>query len=568
MNNTWLRYIMMCVVTLTLIAPLLGGCGGRVTEPKLVRADSLMDAAPDSALALLLTIDSSRLDGRANQAYYALLLTQARYKCYIPATGDSLINIAVDYYDHWYRDRNKRTRSLLFKGCVMEELDTIESALVSYLQAKSVADEKDYYNLGQINYRIGNLFNMYYDFSERTLHYYEESLKCFELQNNKFWTAICLNDMGNVIAATKPKKGIALLKRSAKLFDELNDTDRFVNTAKSLSNCCFYDSSFVEAKNWAMLVINQFPEKISDAICYSAASAYARLGMADSAQFVFDKTSPDSDDVMIIMRTRAQREIALCKKDYAAYTYYKELNEQISEPMINSTEKSNLARVELNFEQQQASSHSRQSKSALTGIVLIAALLILVIVCAHHRKMSKLNKLLVSLKKSEAKSHQELLSKIAELENMGTEIGSEENKLNGLHDDMNEMIRLLREIFKTGYQSPENQFLNNVQSIMRRIKQNEDQEFCRRFYHFVDVYYNNIITETQKRYPGIKNQDIFFIALSCSGFSYLEITFCMGYTNPTYVSGKRKRIAQSMGLKCSLEEYISSFVSGNSMNSK
>lgn len=65
----------------------------------LVRADSLMSYLPDSALSLLENIDLNEIKTPADEAIYALLLTQARDKNYIVHTDDSLITVAVNYFD-------------------------------------------------------------------------------------------------------------------------------------------------------------------------------------------------------------------------------------------------------------------------------------------------------------------------------------------------------------------------------------------------------------------------------------------------------------------------------------
>ncbi|MBO4723447.1 MAG: tetratricopeptide repeat protein, partial [Muribaculaceae bacterium] len=70
----------------------------RGVDKRLVLADTLMWTNPDSSLAILEKIDSKSLKGKENQAYYALLLTQAQFRCNIPLTSDTLISKAVDYY--------------------------------------------------------------------------------------------------------------------------------------------------------------------------------------------------------------------------------------------------------------------------------------------------------------------------------------------------------------------------------------------------------------------------------------------------------------------------------------
>ena len=79
----------------------LAGCNRQTGyERLLVEADSLMEQHTDSALRLLESIpDVMDKSDDASRAYYTLLLTQARYKCYQPVPADSLMRSAVRYYE-------------------------------------------------------------------------------------------------------------------------------------------------------------------------------------------------------------------------------------------------------------------------------------------------------------------------------------------------------------------------------------------------------------------------------------------------------------------------------------
>ena len=87
---------------------------GRSVDKRLVLADTLMWVNPDSSLAILKSINSNSLQGDENQAYYALLLTQAEFRCNIPLTSDTLISKAVEYYSDNH-NREHYTRALLYK---------------------------------------------------------------------------------------------------------------------------------------------------------------------------------------------------------------------------------------------------------------------------------------------------------------------------------------------------------------------------------------------------------------------------------------------------------------------
>ena len=72
-----LRLLLACLALLIL---LLSGCGRSATRRTLLHAESIMEAHPDSAYALLsaLCVDSAAPE--EDRALFALLLTQAMYK--------------------------------------------------------------------------------------------------------------------------------------------------------------------------------------------------------------------------------------------------------------------------------------------------------------------------------------------------------------------------------------------------------------------------------------------------------------------------------------------------------
>ena len=89
------------VLTVSILISVLTLCGRNQTvDESLDRAESCMSASPDSALAILESIDSLHFDSRSQNARYALLKSIALDKNYIDRTDDSLVNIAVSYYRH------------------------------------------------------------------------------------------------------------------------------------------------------------------------------------------------------------------------------------------------------------------------------------------------------------------------------------------------------------------------------------------------------------------------------------------------------------------------------------
>lgn len=114
-----MRKRLPALLSFMLSALLLGSCGKDSYKDNsvLILADSLMQTYPDSALQLLEGISVPQKMGKANRAWYALLLTQARYKNYVPLKDDSLIRIAVDYYENG-RSKERLAKSYFYWVCI------------------------------------------------------------------------------------------------------------------------------------------------------------------------------------------------------------------------------------------------------------------------------------------------------------------------------------------------------------------------------------------------------------------------------------------------------------------
>ena len=156
------------------IVMLLAGCG-RSVDSRLALADSLIDEQADSAYMVLKGINADELTTTSDRAYYALLYTQALYKNMDSIASDSLINIAVDYYaDNHNRELN--TRTLIYKGAVMQELGKEQEAMEWYKRAEDNASEDDYMNLGQANLRMAVLYSLNYTDNRVIIEKYKQAL--------------------------------------------------------------------------------------------------------------------------------------------------------------------------------------------------------------------------------------------------------------------------------------------------------------------------------------------------------------------------------------------------------
>lgn len=116
----------------------LAGCGDDWNDRLLAGAEACMETRSDSARWLLQQVDSTMT--REQQARYALLWTQATHKCRIPLEGDSLINVAVEYYGGT-GDTHRLAMSLLYKGLAHKQCGEVEQAVEAFVASEQAFDE-------------------------------------------------------------------------------------------------------------------------------------------------------------------------------------------------------------------------------------------------------------------------------------------------------------------------------------------------------------------------------------------------------------------------------------------
>lgn len=121
-----------CLLLMTLCL----GCSGRRYMPQLERLETQVDSEPHLVAQALDSMPSRKFRGEP-RALYALLRTQADYKCFVPITSDSLIRYATDYYDG-NRKSYRAAMAHYSLGCVYSELGDDAAAIEAYLRAQSL----------------------------------------------------------------------------------------------------------------------------------------------------------------------------------------------------------------------------------------------------------------------------------------------------------------------------------------------------------------------------------------------------------------------------------------------
>ena len=104
------KILVFFIVLVLLSGFMVSCCRFETSNCILLRADSLMQSSPDSALKLLYSLPYNSLSN-SEQIYHGLLVAQGTNKCNLSLLScDSLVDVALDYYGRG----EKKIRALIF----------------------------------------------------------------------------------------------------------------------------------------------------------------------------------------------------------------------------------------------------------------------------------------------------------------------------------------------------------------------------------------------------------------------------------------------------------------------
>ena len=554
-----MRHLLVVILLLMagLVATVTGCRGTRVPDDaRLVAADSLLASAPDSTLALVeaLALDSLSTDG--DRAYRDLLLTQARYKCYITATSDSDINRALGYYRAHSGEQEKLTRAYIYKGAVMEELGHPDSAMFYYKHAEATAAPDDYFNLGYTKMRMGSLYRDHHAIDGKQIAKYEEALDCFNHTDKVQYQLICMLNLGVSHCLKAPNKADSLLNRALSIAEKIGDTVNYVFIVQNIVKKDIHTKQYEEAHLLVKKVLSLRTQELGSSFYIYAADLYACLQMPDSAIMLLSLADVASVNQAVdkLAYLDAMRDIAFARGDMESGHYYDKKGSNIEDSLFSTDDSFRIAKMEASIEEYSKNKLEQQHKSLVWIVFLIVIITLISIGLSLYLYRSKyrIHRLMKELK-DEYQNH---INDSDVLRHNIDQLRILDIQLKGF---ITSHLQLLGDVTEACYHTPNNTLSKEINHIIRFQKENKDK--WTKLYAYLDIEFNNIISDTKKNYKQLNDRDILLLALSCLGYSCAQIAIITGYSNATSISGNRQRLIKKMGLDCSLNDYIAKYKS-------
>ena len=247
---------------------------------QLEQLEAQLDSIPDAVRLALDSIPFASLNDE-ERALYAILRTQADYKCYAPLTTDTLIRYATDYY-HKSRKNYRAAMAWYSLGCVYTELKDDATAVEAYLKAQSLFPDTTvryyrlcYQNLGQhyLNRDMSDealaAYKCYQNIAEGYDHIYAD-IGLAQAYINKNMPEPAREILENLlqyreeIDKTSLENILLELGKIEYVFNKDYDkADEYFNQLIAL-----YDKGYVDAAHWFKGAIAEKQKNISQAIQY------------------------------------------------------------------------------------------------------------------------------------------------------------------------------------------------------------------------------------------------------------------------------------------------------------
>jgi len=193
--------IVIRTIAVVAIIVFVSSCASKEAKRIMDTADAVMWTRPDSALAVLESIDTLSLKTKAQRARYSLLYTMALARNHRDIPDLRIIKPAASYYER-HGSNDDRMKMYFYLGTAQYDTGDPESAIASYLRAKEYSFHSD--NLvfkGIISSSISDVYLWNNNNSESILYckeacdYFAQAKDSFRLWNT---TGLLANRYSNI----------------------------------------------------------------------------------------------------------------------------------------------------------------------------------------------------------------------------------------------------------------------------------------------------------------------------------------------------------------------------------
>lgn len=362
--DKWILHFSLLLVLLGFV--FFGSKKGEVTALLRV-AEKSIEKEPDKTLILLDSLQQVEKLSEQQQALWCLLYTSVLDRKQIKHTSDSLIQIAVSYYEKNDLPERKM-QAYYYYGIVLQDLNDAIQAQDYYLRAYKLGIELErYVFLGRICANLGTLYT-YQELCSQASHFQQKAVSYFEKNRDTVRLSLVFRDMARIhLNEHRLDSAVVNYTKALKYTSDVHKFCMFNELTGAYARMGDYEKGV----SCAHMAYDR-AETVEDSCLVSLAlgSLYLRMGKKDSAYHYlsFCRQSTDPYTLKDLYLYLAQFEKS--RHNWPTYAFYQEQYNVFRDSIDNLTKMETLARLQRLYdyrEIEKKKEYYRQESDRKTG---------------------------------------------------------------------------------------------------------------------------------------------------------------------------------------------------------
>ena len=513
---------------------ILAACTSAKVNSTLKDVETYISERPDSALAILESIDRADLKSRRSEAHHALLHAMALDKNYIDVTDDSLANVAVRYYSK-HGPKKYLARSLYYKGLSYYYNKEYDKSIIELSKAEPIATIYDSLYLGFVKVLQADIYNVNYNSSEE-INALKKALDIYvKLKINYYIDVAKLRLAQALISEERYDEAKSYL-------EELLELQRLNNkmNCKVLRYYAFLMAVQSDADYMTAVKYYQKASEIENGRYLSKqdywvwAYSLVRIGNIDEAQQIVDMLSPVDTS-----GTAYYWQYAIAKdqgKTLESLDFFEKFSDRNNEEVLEILKQS-ISNVQRDYYQSQyeIADYKARNRSLILGVLVVSSFLLIAFISSIFFRYRRIKK---EEKEQYIRYAEEISRQLDEFKN----------------DTYPSLQKKYLEMYKTRYETRRTLFdkyvnsedrtdaesiiYKQVASLVKELR--KEIESDKKLERTIDMNLGGIMTYLKTEFPNLKQRDCTLFGYLALGFDAPIISHLMGTnSNSVYVSKYR-----------------------------
>lgn len=544
------RFILIYIAIAIACILSLQSCRTGGVSAELDYIETYINEYPDSALSVLQNINEDLLHGRSNRNYYNLLLAQAKDKCFIDETEDSVMLSVVNYYSK-RKDKEKLFRAYYYLGRIRQNAGRYTESLMSYLDAEQLIDYSDNeLQKGLLYAHFGKLYEYQMDFSgalsayEKASYYYDRAGSL----PHQYYTTL---DVGHLyLRMCKYEAAEPLIKDA---MEWLYQSGNFFLTGYACDLLCMLYEAIGDFQSLTHLLDSKYAVYYSDSVNrnLSLAYKYARDNRFNRIQQTFDNAWAAAVSATDTATIYHQEYIVykLMGQDNNALASHEKLL-AIQDSLVRAALQQPLHYIQADYFKTKASYTDLKARSRYTIAILLISLLILIIcfiIISFKRKIENKNHEIERYIDQVAGLKNDIDKRVAEAAVMISDIDRKDSDIRSMEESIAELFskqyKFLDKMCSVYYEThgcgkDKDAIYKQVKIEIERFS--TDKRFLRELEGILNLHLDGVMKTLRSELPHLFEMDFRLLCFLLAGFSAKAISVFTGdSTGNIYVRKSR-----------------------------